>query len=60
LYFFSKLVSNTFSNILEAFLEVDPETKLASNKILYNFALRYNSRIKIDFELHLKLVLGFE
>jgi len=58
--FFLNCFSNTFLSILKLFSEVAPKVKVAPNKILYNFALRCNSKIQIDFELQTKTSSRFE
>jgi hypothetical protein len=49
--FFKNSFSNIFLNNLKAFSRVAPKIKVAANKILYNFALKCNLKIQIDFEL---------
>ena len=55
----SKFISNSFFIILKALSRVAPKIKVVQNKILYNFALRCNSRIQIDFELQIKISSRF-
>jgi len=57
---FSKYFSNIFLSILKSDSRVAPKIKFSLNKILYKFVLRCNSKIQIDFELHIKTSSRFK
>jgi len=57
--YFSKFNSNAVLKVLQVFLEVGTQTKVAPFQKIYNFGLRCNSKFKKDLELQLQLSSRF-
>jgi len=50
-FIFFSIILNARLSKIKAFSKFGPKTKVAPNIFLYNFALKYNLGLQLDFEL---------